>query len=290
VVTDPIRRVGFIGVGNQGAPMARHIMEAGFSTTLWARRPESLEQFAEATFEVAMSAAELARSSELVGVCVWDDDGVRDVLLGDDGVLVGMGPGGIVAIHSTVSPDTVLAMGEEAARRDVVLLDAPVSGDRDTNLAGDLLVMVGGDPDAFERCRPVFLTFGRVAFRLGPLGSGTLCKLVNNILLASIMAMTRDALDLGQQYGLDLDGLISALAEGTAAKGAAIALQGYQHPPEHFAGSGSKVPRVYGSWARKDVELAIATARRLGIDTDRDLMVQALRAAAQIEQRFASPT
>jgi 3-hydroxyisobutyrate dehydrogenase-like beta-hydroxyacid dehydrogenase len=290
VVSRAIERVGFIGVGNQGAPMARHIIEAGFPTTLWARRPDSLEQFADLKFDTTTTAAELGRTCDIVGICVWDDDGVTDVLLGDDGVFAGMRPGGTVAIHSTISPDTVHSMGEEAAARGINLLDAPVSGDRPTNEAGELLVMVGGDAEVAERSRPIFLAFGGVVVYLGPLGSGTLAKLVNNVLLASIMAVTKEALDLGQEYGLDRDELITALANGSAAKGAAMAMQSYQGYIQHAAGSGSHLPRVVGSWARKDVELAIGAARKMGIDTDRDIMTLGLRAAAILEERYASRT
>ena len=263
--------------------MVQHIIDGGFPTTLWARRVETLQRYEGPGVDVVSSPAELGRACDEVGICVWDDDAVEEVLLGENGVLSGMSAGGIVAVHSTISPDTVLSLGERAAARGITLIDAPVSGDRATNEAGNLLVMVGGPEEAFRLCRPVFDQFGGTVVHLGALGSGTLAKLVNNVLLAASVTMAQDALDLGQQYGLDRDQLRTALVNGSAAKGAAMGIRIDEPPPESGA---SPAPRAAGSWARKDVELAIGAVRRLGIDTDRDLMVLGLRAASLLEQRY----
>ncbi len=108
-------RVGFIGLGSQGGPMARRIVEGGYDLTLWARRPATLEPFADTAAKTAQSPAELAAASDLVCLCVVGDDDVREVLAGDNGVLAGLAPGGIVAIHSTVHPDTCRELAESAA-------------------------------------------------------------------------------------------------------------------------------------------------------------------------------
>jgi 3-hydroxyisobutyrate dehydrogenase len=118
-------RVGFIGLGSQGAPMARRIVEGGFELTLWARRPASVEPFADTGARVAATPAELAASSDLVCLCVVGDDDVREVLTGDSGVLAGLAPGGVVAIHSTVHPDTCRELAELCASHDVSVIDAP---------------------------------------------------------------------------------------------------------------------------------------------------------------------
>lgn len=285
-VSRAIKRVGFIGTGNLGGPMAQHIIAGGFPTTLWARRPETLEAYAGDGVEFADSPAELGRQCDEVGICVWDDAAVEDVLLGEQGVFAGMTEGGTVAIHSTISPDTVFSLGEQAAARGITFIDAPVSGDRATNEAGNLLVMVGGPEEAFQRCRPVFDQFGGTVVLLGPLGSGTLAKLVNNVLLAAIVTLSQDALDLGQQYGLDREELRRALVDGSAAKGAAMGMRIDEPAPPS---AGTPPPRAARSWARKDVELAISAARRLGIDTDRDLMALGLRAATLLEQLYHRP-
>ena len=121
-------RVGFIGLGSQGGPMARRIVEGGFETTLWARRDASLEPYADTAAKSAGTPAELAAASDLVCLCVVGDDDVREVLYGETGVLAGLASGGIVAIHSTVHPDTCREIAEKAAAQGVSVIDAPVSG------------------------------------------------------------------------------------------------------------------------------------------------------------------
>jgi 3-hydroxyisobutyrate dehydrogenase len=121
-------RVGFIGLGSQGAPMAQRIVEAGFPLTLWARRPKTVEPFRDTAASVASTPAGLGAASDIVGICVVADADVEDVLLRSDGVFAGMSPGGIVAIHSTIHPDTCRHLAEQAAERGVAIVDAPVSG------------------------------------------------------------------------------------------------------------------------------------------------------------------
>lgn len=110
-------RVGFIGLGSQGAPMARRIVAAGYPLTLWARRAASLEPFADTTAKVVETPSELAAVSDLVSICVVGDDDVRQVLDGDNGIFAGLAPGGIIAIHSTVHPDTCCDLAKSAADR-----------------------------------------------------------------------------------------------------------------------------------------------------------------------------
>jgi len=120
-------RVGFIGLGSQGGPMARRIVEGGYQTTLWARREATLEPYADTTAKTAGSPAELAAASDLVCLCVVGDDDVKEVLNGQTGVLAGLASGGIVAIHSTVHPDTCRQVAEAAAKQGISVIDAPVS-------------------------------------------------------------------------------------------------------------------------------------------------------------------
>lgn len=112
-------RVGFIGLGNQGGPMSRRIVEGGYDLTLWARRPATLEPFADTAAITAQSPAELAAASDLVCLCVTGDDDVREVLTGENGVLAGLAPGGMVAIHSTVHPDTCRELAKYFAAQGV---------------------------------------------------------------------------------------------------------------------------------------------------------------------------
>jgi len=206
-------RVGFIGLGHMGAAMATRIIAAGFPTVLWARRREALAQFQDV--EVAASPAELAAAVDFVGICVWSDDDVREVFDGEAGVLAGCKPGTVVAIHSTTAPATCRELARAGAARGVVVVDAPISGGPDAALAGSLVVAVGGDEAAVERCRPVFSTFADLIVHLGPVGSAQIAKLVNNALFCANFTLGDDALALGAALGLDPDALAQVLMRGS---------------------------------------------------------------------------
>jgi 3-hydroxyisobutyrate dehydrogenase-like beta-hydroxyacid dehydrogenase len=208
-------RVGFVGLGSQGGPMARRIIDAGFATTLWARRRETLEPFAGTSAQIAASPAALGAASDLVGVCVVDDAGVEQLLLDADGVLAAMQPGGIVAIHSTVHPATCRRLAQPAAARGIALLDAPVSGGGPAAAARRLLVMVGGDADAFARAQPVFASYGDPVLHLGSLGSAQAVKLLNNLLFAAQLGIATRAFDIGRALDVDPAALARVLASGS---------------------------------------------------------------------------
>ncbi len=209
-------RVGFIGLGSQGGPMARRIIEAGHPTTLWARRPSTLDCFAGTAAQVAGAPAELAAASDLVCVCVVDDAGVTEVVAGPDGVLAGLAAGGVIAIHSTVHPDTCRDLAAQARDRGVHLVDAPVSGGGPAAAEGRLLVMVGGDAATVERCRPVFASYGDPIVHLGDVGSGQLTKLLNNVLFTANLATAANTLALGRALGVDPQRLAEVVSHGSA--------------------------------------------------------------------------
>lgn len=209
-------RVGFIGLGSQGAPMARRIIDAGFPTTLWARRSAALVPFADTSAKIAGSPAELAAASDLVCVCVVSDVDVEEVVLGEGGVLSEIGTDGMIAVHSTVHPDTCRRLATEAAYAGVAVLDAPVSGGGGAAAEGRLLVMVGGDPYAVSRCRPVFETYGDPVVHLGDVGSGQVTKLLNNVLFTANLATAASTLALGQALDIDPGRLAEVITHGTA--------------------------------------------------------------------------
>jgi 3-hydroxyisobutyrate dehydrogenase len=193
-------KVGFIGLGSQGAPMARRIVDAGFPLMLWARRADSLAPFANTAAVTAVSIAELGAGCEHVGICVLDDAGVSKVC---DQLIPAMRAGGRIAIHSTVHPRLCVALAIRAAAHGLSLIDAPVSGGGPGAAAGTLTVMVGGDVDTVAAARPIFATFGALIVRLGDVGAGQTAKLVNNALMAAHMAMAHHALVAGVTLGLD---------------------------------------------------------------------------------------
>jgi 3-hydroxyisobutyrate dehydrogenase len=196
--------IGFVGLGSQGAPMARRIVDAGYPLLLWARRPETLAPFGDTVAESVRELAELGARADHVGICVVDDAGVRDVV---GALLPTMRAGSLVAVHSTVHPETCRALAQQAAERNIVLIDAPVSGGAPAAAAGTLTVMIGGEAAAVAAGRPVFQTFGSTLVHLGGVGAGQLAKLVNNSLMAANMALADAALGAGATLGLDAKAL-----------------------------------------------------------------------------------
>jgi 3-hydroxyisobutyrate dehydrogenase len=250
-------RVGFIGLGSQGGPMARAIVDAGFDTTLWARRAASLEPYADTAAKTAESPAELGAASDLVCLCVVGDADVEEVVGGDNGVLAGMAEGGIIAIHSTVHPDTCRRLAETAAAKGVSLIDAPVSGGAPAVAEKRLLVMVGGDADVVERCRPVFESYGSHV-HLGPLGSGQVTKLLNNLLFTANLANAKTTLELGEALGVSATSLGEVLTRGSGNSSAlgSIAAMG---------GSLDVLTQVAGALLQKDVRLVVDIAEKVDV-------------------------
>lgn len=244
-------RVGFIGLGDQGGGMADRLIATGHETTLWARREASLERFRTTTASFADTPAELGSRNELVGVCVVDDAGVQQVLLGDDGVLAGMSAGGVVAIHSTISLEVCHRIGAAAAEVGVNIIDAPVSGGGFAAAQGELTVLAGGDELTYAKVQPVLEEFGRV-FHLGPLGSGLIAKLINNTLHAAHYTLARDALTAGAGLGLDAEALGAALA---ASSGSSYALNAAV-----MVGGFEALAPMVGPLLRKDVNYFEALA------------------------------
>lgn len=260
--------VGFIGLGNMGTRIATQLVDGGHHLTVWARRSVSLAPFAGRA-AVAASPAMVAETSDLIGICVWDERDVDEVLLGQGGVLSGIKPGSVIAVHSTISPAGARRLAQEAAGQGAALVDAPVSiGSRSPKL----LVMVGGDHGAVERCRAAFDSFGDPVVHLGPVGSGLVAKLVNNTLLAATVALGRDAIALGGQLGMDEGALLTTLASGSSG-GTWSSLLAHQH------GRGALAGRT-NEWAVKDVALTERLAAEAGVDPDRAVLHLATQGAA----------
>lgn len=248
-------RVGFIGLGSQGAPMARRIVEGGYPTTLWARREKSLEPFSDTAAEVAASPADLGRASDLVCLCVVGDADVDEVVRGENGVLAGLAAGGVIAIHSTVHPDTCCRLAEHCADHGVSVIDAPVSGGGPAAAAGTLLVMTGGEAEVVERCRPVFATYADPVVHLGELGSGQVTKLLNNLLFTANLATAATALALGEQLGVSVDRLAEVVTRGSANSFALNSIRGSGGTLDRLAG-------LAGALLQKDVRLVADLAQR----------------------------
>jgi 3-hydroxyisobutyrate dehydrogenase len=210
-------RVGFVGLGSQGAPIAERIAESDqFETVVWARRPEALAPFRDGPAVIADSVAELGDGLDLLATCVFDADDTRDVLFGPGGAVHSMPTGAIVMCHSTVSPQEIQDIGREAADRfGLRVLDAPVTGGAPKAAAGELVVMVGGDEATYRDAAPVIATYSNLAVHVGPLGAGQQAKLLNNALLAAHIGIAHDLFDVAGNLGLDTAALGQILRNGS---------------------------------------------------------------------------
>ena len=207
--------------------MARRIIEDGFPTTLWARRPESLEPYDGTGAAYAADRRALGAASDVLCLCVIGDADVDEVLRGDDGALAGMAPGGIVVIHSTIHPDTCRRLQTDFP--DLHFVDAPVSGGGHLAAAKALLVMVGGDDDVVDRCRPVLNTFANPLVHLGALGAGQAAKLLNNSLFTAHLGLAAGTFSAAGAHGVDLDALTKVLSAGSGRSYAAEVIANSGH-------------------------------------------------------------
>jgi len=185
--------------------MARRIVDAGFTLLLWARRPASLEAFADTDARIAASLAELGAACDVICICVVDDAGVTEIAAA---LLPFMRSGSRLVIHSTINPASCVALAEEFAASGIAVIDAPVSGGGPGAAAGTLTVMAGGAAEDIAAMRPVFESFSGLISHLGGVGAGQYGKLVNNTLMAANMAAADAALGAGATLGLDQAALI----------------------------------------------------------------------------------
>jgi len=200
-------RVGFIGLGNIGKPMAMNGARAGFDLMVYDLREEPLKELAALGATIARSAREVGEHGEVIELVVVDDAQVEAVILGEGGILNGAKPGAVIAIHSTVHPKTVRKIAELAKEKGVGVIDAQISGGARGAQAQTLCYMVGGDKALLEKCRPVFATSGAHIFHLGELGMGAVAKLAHNLIVYVNMLAASEGIRLGEKAGLDLKAL-----------------------------------------------------------------------------------
>jgi 2-hydroxy-3-oxopropionate reductase len=196
------QRIGFIGLGAMGEPMAANVAKAGFPLTVFDVRPEPLERLEGLGATVAGSARALAERSDIVLLAVVDDTQV-DATLHDGGVLDALAPGSVVVVHSTIHPSTCRRLGALAAERDIGFLDAPISGGANGAEAGTLAIMVGGEATTLETCRDVLDAMAGNVFHVGGPGMGEVAKITNNVVLAVVLQGTLEGLRLAKWSGID---------------------------------------------------------------------------------------
>ncbi len=207
-------KVGMIGLGTMGAPMARNLARAGLLHAVWNRTPNKAKALAEELrVEAPATPAELAQKCHAICLCVSAD---RDVLEVIDALLPALQPGTVVIDHSTVSVETAKLAAEKIKRQGGEFLDAPVSGGVEGARAGTLAVMVGGSLTALAKVKPVLETVASTIVHTGPVGSGQATKAVNQVLCAGINQAVCEALAFAESLGLDLDQVIEVLSKGAA--------------------------------------------------------------------------
>jgi 3-hydroxyisobutyrate dehydrogenase len=211
-----IERVGFVGLGIMGGPMAANLLKAGCRLTVWNRTAAKAEPLVARGATLAGSPGEVAAASELTMICVTASQDVEAVVLGAGGIIEGAAPGSIVVDCSTVSPATARLVHGRLAERGIGALDAPVSGGDVGAQAGTLAVMVGGDEATFERALPVLRAMGRTIVHVGPPGAGQVVKLCNQVAGGLHLLAMAEAISLCRRSGVDPAKMLEVVSAGAA--------------------------------------------------------------------------
>lgn len=253
-------KLGFIGLGIMGQPMALNLRRGGFDVSVWARKPERAAPLKAEGITVCDSIKAVAAQSDVIFTCVGDTPDVEQVIFGPEGLAAGAKPGSVIVDMSTISPD---ATRQFAARlqneKGVQMLDAPVSGGESGAIAGTLSIMVGGAPDVFARVKPYFEKMGKNIVHVGDNGAGQVAKACNQIVVAVSIEAVSEAMLLAEKSGVDGKKVREALMGGFA---------------------GSKIMEIHGQRMlnndfkpgfktvlhRKDMGIVLQTAANLGID------------------------
>jgi 3-hydroxyisobutyrate dehydrogenase-like beta-hydroxyacid dehydrogenase len=246
-------RVGVVGAGRMGRPMARRLAEAGHDVRVFGRSAATRTALEADGLCAVADLADVA--AEVVVVCVFTDEQVREVCLGGD-LLTHLPRGATLVVHTTGNPRTVEAIAEHAAPRGIGVVDAPVSGGPHDVAAGRITLFTGGADDDVARVRPVLDAYGDPVLHVGPLGSGQRVKLVNNALFAAQVGLVADAIRFGTELGVAEAVLLDALPHGSAASRALAGVAG--------RGSVAAFASTVGDFVGKDVAVVRAVAAELG--------------------------
>ena len=249
-------KTAFLGLGVMGYPMAGHLKRAGHDVTVYNRTAAKAAAWvAEYGGTAAATPAEAAKGAEIVFVCVGNDDDLRQVVAGPDGAFTGMAKGAILADHTTASADIARELGTLAAEKGLGFLDAPVSGGQAGAVNGKLTIMVGGDAAAFAKAEPVMAHYGRAVTLMGPVGSGQLTKMVNQICIAGLVQALSEGINFAKLAGLDPNKVVEVISKGAA--------QSWQM--ENRASTMAEGKFDFGfavDWMRKDLAICLEEAKR----------------------------
>ncbi|MEQ5820704.1 NAD(P)-dependent oxidoreductase [Halomonas sp. H10-59] len=252
-----ISTVAFIGLGVMGFPMAGHLAEAGLTVRVYNRTQSKAEQWCE-RFDGSHHAtpAEAASGADLVLVCVGNDDDVREVTTGPDGVLSTLSQGAILVDHTTASSSLAEELDQACQKQDVGFIDAPVSGGQQGAENGALTIMCGGQEEHFSRARPVLEHYGRAVTLMGGVGAGQLTKMVNQICIAGLVQGLAEGLHFAEQAGLDQERVVEVISQGAAGS--------WQMENRHATMIRDEYEHGFAvNWMRKDLDICLNQARQL---------------------------
>jgi 3-hydroxyisobutyrate dehydrogenase-like beta-hydroxyacid dehydrogenase len=245
--------VGFVGLGEQGEPLARNLLYAGFDTVAFDRRPEACAAFAGAGGRAAGSPAEVAAEAAVVLVCVLEDAQLLDVIEGERGLLAEMRPGGVIVVNSTVSPEAIRRIGVAAGEKGVEVVDAPLTGGPSGAVNRTVVYFVGGRDGAVAKCRHLLEVSAARVIRAGGPGAGARAKLVHQLILCGNLLAAREGWVLGLRAGLDEQVILDVICSGAAQSRIAERLPGLTWAPH--------VTHLF----RKDLGLCLELGAQLGV-------------------------
>lgn len=252
------QKVAFVGLGVMGFPMAGHLANAGHDVTVYNRTAAKAEEW-KGKYKGASAAtpAEAARGCDIVFSCVGNDDDLRSVVYGDDGIFAGLGSGAIFVDHTTASAEVAREIYAAGKEKGISCLDAPVSGGQAGAENGVLTVMVGGDSAPFDKAKPVMDCYGRAVTLLGEAGAGQLTKMVNQICIAGLLQGLSEALNFGLKSGLDMPQVLDVISKGAA--------QSWQMENRGLTMIDGKFEFGFAvNWMRKDLGICLEEAKRNG--------------------------
>jgi 3-hydroxyisobutyrate dehydrogenase len=252
-------RIAFLGLGIMGSGMARRILGAGFPLTAFNRNPEKSALLASAGAAAASSPRQAAAQADIIVSMVADDQAARAVWLGGDGALAGAAPGSLCIESSTVSPGWVRELSAAAAARGCDLLDAPVTGSRVHAASGELRFLVGGTAASLDRARPVLSAMGKTITPLGPTGSGSLVKLINNFVCGVQVAALAEALAMIERSGLDTAAALEVLTQGAPGSPLVRTISARMTASDY-------TPNFFLKLMAKDLSYAIQEGRGLSVE------------------------
>lgn len=210
---DPVhRKLGFIGIGSMGRPIARRLLESGYKVMVYNRDRSKAEALVDYGATVAKKLSQLAFHADVILSCLANDDAVRSIYMGTEGIFANVRPGSVIIEMSTVRPETSRELYKRGTDFKAHVIDVPISGSTPAAEQGTLTLLGGGDEEIFDSAEPLFRAIARQYFYLGPSGSGTTMKLVLNTLLGVGMQAIAEAVALGQKAGLNRDRLFDVLS------------------------------------------------------------------------------